>query len=203
MRLLLDGRLTRQGTVDPHPLDDCVRCSGTCLLHCHDQYAAVTCPDCGHWFVRHGFPPGGLADRSADDVADVLDARCRTAHRLGNAGVCPLCSGRMTRKLGPDDQFGHAAAVAYECTRCDCAFDSTVGAAFVGHPAVVAFHRRHGVDWHARLWELEFAYDPNALSVLERGPTSVAWGVEYDDERLVLKVDSDARVVESRHEPRG
>lgn len=105
----------------------------------------------------------------------------------------------MDRTLGPDNQFGHPGAVAYECERCDCAFDSTVGAALAEHPVVVAFRHKHEVAVGAhRLWELEFAYDPKALAVVERGPARVELTMRYDDEYLCIEVDSDGTVIESR-----
>lgn len=199
VRTLRAGTVTAAGELDPAALEaDCVRCGGRLELRYRDQFAAVVCVDCGRWFVRYVFPPGALAGRTTTEVAAVLDQRCRTIRRLGNAGVCQLCNGPMTRRLDDDDCFGHPSTVRYECERCRCAIDSTVGAALVSHPAVVAIHHGAGVDLRERrLWELRFAFDPDRLSVLEPGPRRVALTVPAGD-GLRLEVDASATVVDIR-----
>lgn len=207
VRVLRAGTVTSAGELDPVALDaDCVRCDGRPELRYRDQFALVGCPECGHWFVRYVFPPGALADRSADEVAAALDQRCRSLRRLGNAGVCELCSGPMTRRLAPDECFGHAANVVYECERCGCQFHSTVGAALADHPAVVALHHDHGVDLRERrLWGLGFAFDSDRLAVVESDPRTVALTVPVpvpvdggESEVLELRVDADATVAGDR-----
>ncbi len=109
-----------------------------------------------------------------------------------------MCSGKMGRRLVSDDEFGHAVNLEYTCERCLCRFNSTLGAAFVSHPAVVGFCFRHGVNLREkRLWELDFALDPDAVGILERGASRVVLEIELEDDVLELEVDEngDARDV--------
>jgi hypothetical protein len=197
VRLLYSGEVTDTGMLEPHDLPgDCVRCQGSVQLRYDDGFALVYCTDCTHWFVRYVFAPGALEDRSIDEIATVLDERCRMIRRFGNRGICPMCNASMTSELTDGDCFGHDVAVEYRCERCGCQFDSTVGAATVSHPAIVAFCHEHGIDVRERrLWELDFAFDPAALTVLRTRPWRVSLGIEYGSERLTLELDEDLGVV--------
>lgn len=201
IRLLRSGALTADADPDPMALaDDCVRCGGGLELRYDDGFARVVCPDCGRWFVRFRFPAGGFAGRDADGVAAAFDARCRAARRLGNRGVCPLCSGPMDRRLvtGSSDCFGHPANLRYACGRCGCGFNSTVGAALADHTAVVSFLDDHGIDPGDRpLWALPFAFDPDCVGFQRADPPGAILTLHEDAERLRVVVGLDGAVIDT------
>lgn len=199
VRLVRAGRLTDDGHLLESAVGDCLRCGGELVLaYDPSQFGVVACRDCRRWFVRWLLPPGALAGRDASGIATVLDERCRSARRLGNAGVCPLCTGPMSANLTQDDQFDHPAALSYACESCACEFDSTVGAALVGHPAVVAFHHDHGIDVTDRpLWELPVAFDPDLVSVLDSGPPRVELARTLAGDRLRCIVGEDGTVIQT------
>lgn len=173
----------------------CVRCGGEVVLAYGDQFGTVACRDCGHWFVRTLLPPAAVATADPERVATVLDHRARGLRRAGNRGVCPLCGGVMVRELATEpDHFGHGVHVTYDCERCDARFGSTVGAAHVGHPDVVAFARDHGVPVAERpLWTLAFAFDPVAVALVDDAPRAEL-RVSADDATLSLTVGTDGGV---------
>ena len=108
----------------------------------------------------------------------------------------------MTRQLTDGTRHEHPAGLAYRCGRCACRFDSTVAAAVLSHPAVVAFHHDHGVDVGARpLWRLPFAFAPEAVAVVERGPSRVVLTWRLGAERLRCAVTEAGEVDEATVEP--
>jgi len=173
-----------------------VRCGGSLVLGYDDQFGVVACEDCECWFVRYLLSPGGVEQRTPDGVARILDHRCRELRRACNRGVCQVCAGTVERHLVADpDRYGHPLHVVYECDRCKCLFTSTVGAAHVAHPAVVAFSRNHGLGVVERpLWTLGFAFDPEALSVLDTDEPRAELTVAADDATLALTVGRDGGV---------
>lgn len=203
LRILRAGTVTDRGDLRPVTLDDdCVRCGGDPELRYSDGFALVGCPDCERWFVRYRFPPGGLEHRSPGEIAAALDARCRSTRRLGNAGVCDPCNGRMDRRLRPGspDGLDHPATVRYECRDCDRFFDSTVGAAVLAHPAVVAFRYDHGIA-ERPLWALDVAFDPGMVSEVRDDPPGATLTVPGEGERLRVEVDDRGRVTDTFREP--
>lgn len=184
-----------------HDVDgDCVRCGGDLRLGYDDRSAAVACRDCDAWFVRYLVSPGGIADRDPAGVQTLLDHRCRALRRAGNRGVCHLCAGVADRRLvagtGP---YGHPAHVAYDCDRCKVSFTSTLGAAHAAHPELVAFATDHGIDVTRPLWELAFAFDADAVEVLDADEPRATLALAADGDSVELTVGAGGGVVAVDH----
>lgn len=196
-RVMHRGTLTADPTTRTVSLpEDCVRCAGGLVLSYAEQFGTVTCEDCGRWFVRYLLPPGTTASSDADDLPAKLDTRCRELRHAGNRGVCSLCTGEMAARLVPEsEQYGHPGHVHYDCANCECEFTSTVGAAHAEHAAITAFCYEHGEDPAATpLWALDFAFDPECLSVTEDPEPRAELAIERAADELVVSVGPDAGV---------
>lgn len=200
--VLRAGRFAEFPSSTEYPLDDaCVRCGGSLVLGYDDQFGVVACRDCERWFVRYMLSPGGLDGRSDREVVDLLDHRARELRRAGNRGVCHVCAAPIERHLVADPQrYGHPVHVAYDCDRCRCTFTSTVGAAHVAHPDVVAFGQEHGLDVTDRpLWTLPFAFRVDCIegrSAGDDGELQATVQIAGDGESLELTVGAGGRVTD-------
>lgn len=194
-------------TVGPVELDaTCPSCGSPLTFDYADHNGSVRCPDCGTSVLDYAFDPGGVAERTPDEVVDAFDRRTRHFWRFALSGVCVVCAGRVEGdlRLNPnetldDDHYlaDHPAVISLSCRRCSFYSHLPVGVTLLSHPAVPGVLYDHGVDVRERpLWELDFVVDPSNVAVREADPPSVAITVRAGRETLWVRVD-DALTVRS------
>lgn len=220
---ILAGTYTESGEADPtafeHP---CPECGGVVVATYEDERMRVACEDCDEKFSAAGVPPGVLDGFDPEELPERFDHYMHAIVDDARRGICVSCTGRMVPEVVVDSASapnrGVADAdfplVAYRCERCPEIVTTSLGAALLDHPAVVAFHWDHGIDLRERpTWTLPWMHDDYA-TVESEEPVRVRVVVELGDDeakaanedegtsetdgdRLELVVDERANVIET------
>ncbi|WP_323674619.1 ArsR family transcriptional regulator [Halorubellus sp. PRR65] len=200
VRAVLAGEFTHDPEWEAFEIDgECVACGSTLVAAYADETIAVSCPECGHAHGEYPFPPGGLTDRSREEVMAAFDQRVRHLHCLAADGVCPECNGKMESEVerGGDCCLGADLRVEHECAQCGHSLCSAVGLVLLDQSDVVTFHREHGVDLNGTpYWQLPWCVSDHHTTVEREDPLRVAVDVPLDGETLHVAMDADLQVVD-------
>jgi hypothetical protein len=210
MGAVLAGTYTEYGSADPVAVGTpCPACGGVVEATYEDERAAVACTDCGESFSSSSLPPGTLEGYDPADYPDLFERWTGSLMGVIRRGFCIACHGRVDPRLAlregePDgngerdgDGSGDDLTVRYDCRRCPERATSSLGAALLDHPTVVAFHWEHGIDVReANSWELPWLHDDHAV-VTGEDPLRVECTATLGDESLTLTVDEELEVIET------
>jgi DNA-binding transcriptional ArsR family regulator len=199
VRAVISGSFNEHPHVDPFEVEgSCAWCEGPLEAHYEDEMLAVVCRDCERTHGDYAFPPGGLNDRTDEEVASAFDQRVRHLHCLAADGVCPECSGRMVTELAEDGDccLGDGLRADHVCRQCEHTLCSTVGLSLLDKSPVVAFYADHGVDLSSRpYWTLPWCVRDDRTEVLSRDPWRLAVTVERGGESLTVELDGSLRIL--------
>ena len=177
VRAVLAGEFNETPTVEPFEVQgSCADCGGDLFATYADEMLSIECVDCGSLHGHYSFPPGGLADRTREEVARAFDQRVRHLHCLAADGVCPECGGPMSTRIRRDDAspLDLDVYVDHTCGRCDHHLFSSVGLSLLDQSDVVTAHRAHGVDLNSRpYWTLQWCVSDDHTEVLSADPWRV------------------------------
>ncbi|MFB6118907.1 winged helix-turn-helix domain-containing protein [Halosegnis sp.] len=209
---VLSGTLNQDPRLRPFEVTgECVDCGASLVAGYEDEQVRVRCGECGRGHGSYAFPPGGLADRTREELMDAFNQRARHLSCLSADGVCPECSGRMETHLfdtrdDPDADLD--VRVEHECQRCHHTIHSSVGLVLLDDAEVVSFYRDHGIDLNAvPYWTLEWCVTDEHTTVEQVGGDGPgdAWRitvtVPLEDERLVVALDDDLDVLDATRRP--
>jgi len=85
-------------------------------------------------------PPGGLDDRTTDELLQAFHHYVRHHYCLAADGVCPECTGAVETTLVRDpDEEDLDVAVEHVCQRCNYRLRSTVGVTLLDHAETLLF----------------------------------------------------------------
>ncbi len=192
VRAVLAGSFNEQPTRGPFEVPgDCVECGAGLVAEYVDETLSIQCVECGLFHGEYPFPPGGLADRTDEEIAMAFDQRVRHLHCLAADGVCPECNGRMTTELVRDDGdlLGLEVRVDHVCQRCDHRLHSSVGLGLLDQSDVVTAHRAHGIELGTRpYWTLPWCVTDEHTTVLSEDP----WRIEVRLPLAELAADTEA-----------
>lgn len=177
-------------------------------LFCDNRYEAryendlfqLCCPDHGQ-IVGLPLPPTVVADADIETLVDIADTAARSEFEFVRAGVCGECWGPVEVAIDrPDPPEAvddiDMLAVRYTCTVCAHGVSLPLRYVVGDHPAVVSFHRDHGIDLPktiVRELDRHLAVVDADLGGGDPPGATVTFGVDGD--RLTVTVDADARVV--------
>lgn len=203
---VLSGTLNQDPQLQPFEVDgECVDCGSSLVAHYEDEQVRIRCADCSRNHGGYSFPPGGLEDRTREELMDAFNQRARHLSCLSADGVCPECSGRMETHLSEaseENGFDLDVRVEHECQRCHHTIYSSVGLVLLDDAEVVSFYRDHGVDLNTvPYWTLEWCVTDEYTTVEQAGDEDGAWRitvvVPVDDEALVVSLDGDLDVLDA------
>ncbi|MDJ1432195.1 helix-turn-helix domain-containing protein [Halostagnicola sp. A-GB9-2] len=203
VRSVIAGSFTETPTIEPFPVQGgCVTCGGPLQAEYVDEQLAIECTDCGQRHGEYSFPPGGLNDRTLEEVAEAFDQRVRHLHCLAADGVCPECNGRTESTIVEDADgeccLGAGVRVDHDCQQCGHSLCSAVGLQLLDHSAVVSFHRERGVSLDERpYWTLPWCVSDQQTTVLERDPYRLEVDIPLAEDRLRITLDDDLDVLET------
>ncbi|RBI63312.1 ArsR family transcriptional regulator [halophilic archaeon] len=199
VRAVLAGSFNERPQVKPIELSEtCVDCGAPLRADYRDEMLGIECPDCGKPHGRYPFPPGGLNDRTDDEVMDAFNQRVRHLHCLAADGVCPECNGKMGTTITRDteDLLGLEVRVDHRCQQCHHQLYSAVGLSLLDQSEVVTFHRDHGIDLCTKpYWGLAWCVSDEYTTVLSTDPWKIRVTIPLDDEELRVTLDGDLAVL--------
>ncbi|RKD95881.1 winged helix-turn-helix domain-containing protein [Halopiger aswanensis] len=203
VRSVIAGSFTEDPSIEPFPVaGECYACGGDLEASYADERLAIDCTDCGHGHGEYAFPPGGLNDRTREEVAAAFDQRVKHLHCLAADGVCPECNGRMRSRIveeSGDCCLGVGLRVDHECAQCDYTLCSAVGLRLLDHPAVVGFHRDRGVSLAERpYWTLPWCVSDEYTTLTERDPLRLEVRISLAGDELRVTLDENLDVLETR-----
>ncbi|WP_207591414.1 DUF7351 domain-containing protein [Halomontanus rarus] len=201
VRSVIAGSFNEHPTFEPFAVEgSCFACNGALEARYDDERLTIVCTDCGEAHGEYSFPPGGLNDRTAEEIADAFDQRVRHLHCLAADGVCPECSGRMETEIVDEGEccLGVRVRVDHECAQCGHTLCSAAGLRLLDHSAVVSFHRERGVPLDERsYWTLPWCVSDEYTQVLERDPWRLEVRMPVDGDELRVTLDGDLSVLET------
>lgn len=202
IRALFAGSFTEDPILDPFRVrGGCVSCGGPLEASYEDEQMAITCADCGHGHGEYGFPPGGLRDRSLEEVTEAFDNRVRHLHCLAADGVCPECSGRMDTEINFEEErccLGVKTVVNHVCERCGHTLCSAPGLRLLDHSEVVSFHRDRGVHLDERpYWTLPWCVSEHYTEIIEEEPIVLTVRIPLGEEVLNVTLDDSLTVLDT------
>lgn len=204
VRAILAGSFNEHPVMEPFAVEGtCAACDGSLRARYEDEMLAIDCTDCGKNHGNYPFPPGGLNDRTREEILDAFNQRVRHLHCLAADGVCPECNGRMTTAVTPDaeEYLGLEVRVDHECEQCHHRLYSAVGLTLLDQSDVVTFYRDHGVDLCTRAyWDLAWCVGDEHTAVLSEDPWRIRVEIPLDDEVLRVALDGDLDVLELERE---
>jgi DNA-binding transcriptional ArsR family regulator len=207
IRSVLAGTLNQNPELDPFDVTgECVDCGGGLQAEYRDEHLRIACSECGRPHGAYEFPPGGLEDRTREEILAAFNQRARHLACLSKDGVCPECNGRMVttvERANGDERLGLDVKVDYECQRCHLHTASSVGLALLDDAEVVSFYRDHGVDLNeVPYWTLEWCVTDRHTTVESEEPWRLRVEVSLDKETLLARLDGDLAVVDTERRPR-
>lgn len=172
---------------------DCIECGTALTFVYRDHVARVSCSDCERVWLEYPFDPGGVVERSVEEVATAFDRRTRYIWGLAVTGVCPVCAGDVRRRFLTDvpqeDHYAadHPVVVHLDCNRCSFFSYVPVGGAVLDRPAVVSFFAEHGRRLRETpIWTLPFVVDSGPVERRSRDPWRVRITVAAGDDAIRL-----------------
>jgi DNA-binding transcriptional ArsR family regulator len=202
IRAIRTGTFTRHPNLEPFEVEGaCTRCGGKLQAEYGDEQLAIRCSDCGKEHGKYPFPPGGLADRTPEEIAGAFDERVRHLHCLAADGVCPVCSGRMHTEITRDDPCCLDVSLRAEhlCEQCHHELCSPVGLVLLDEAAVVAYYDDHGIDLSQRpYWTLPWCVDDDYATVENTDPWEISVRIPLGPDELLVVLDGDLTIQETR-----
>ena len=200
IRAVKAGTFTRRPSVEPFAVRGaCTRCGGGLEARYGDEQLAIDCVDCEKAHGEYAFPPGGLVDRSPEEIATAFDERVRHLHCLAADGVCPSCAGRVHTEITREGEccLDVSLRADHVCQQCRHDLCSPVGLVLLDESVVTSFYADHGVDLADRpYWTLPWCVDDEYYTVLRTDPWRVAVEIPLGEERLRVVLDEGLEVRE-------
>ncbi|WP_252700369.1 winged helix-turn-helix domain-containing protein [Natronosalvus vescus] len=200
---VIAGSFNEHPRLDPFPVQGgCVTCGGPLQGVYSDERLAIECTDCGQRHGEYSFPPGGLNDRTHEEVTEAFDNRVRHLHCLAADGVCPECSGRMETHIVEEGEegccLGVDVRVDHECVQCGHTLCSAAGLRLLDHSEVVSFHRERGVSLDERpYWTLPWCVSDEYTRIVGRDPYRLEVRMPVGGDVMRVRLDSDLDVLET------
>jgi hypothetical protein len=204
VRAVLAGSFTEHPQLEPFRTGDgCTRCGEPLVASYDEEMLALDCPECGRAHGEYSFPPGGLNDRTNEEILEAFDQRVRHLHCLAKDGVCPECSGRMNTTISREGEccLGVGLRADHVCEQCSHSLCSAIGLSLLDRSPVVAFHRDHGIDLGATpYWQLDWCVSDDHTTVRSTDPWGLEIVIDLNDERLHATLDGDLSLVDTYRE---
>lgn len=206
---ILSGGFTYSFAGDAVPTDArCLNCDGEVELVFEADRLYRRCRSCGRRFRNALVPPGILEGRPMEAVPATLDRWIKRMLAAAEVGFCHVCDGDLERTVRPVDaaatpdwlsELSIEVVVHVECGNCGYDHYLLACIAVLTRPAVVGFHREHGVDvWETPFWDLDWLR-AGAAEVVGREPLRFAVPMSLDGETFAPTFDADLTPVERPH----
>jgi hypothetical protein len=201
VRAILAGSFTEHPQLGPFAVGDgCTRCGEGLLASYAEETLAIDCPACGRGHGEYPFPPGGLRDRTDEEILLAFDQRVRHLHCLAKDGVCPECSGRMRTTISREGEccLGVGLRADHVCAQCHHALCSAIGLSLLDQSETIAFYRDHGIDLGTTpYWRLGWCVSDDFTDVRSADPWRLDVTVALGGDRLETTLDGDLNLIDA------
>jgi hypothetical protein len=201
VRAILAGSFTQHPQFGPFEISDgCTRCGEDLVASYTDETLAIDCHACGRGHGQYPFPPGGLRNRTNEEILAAFDQRVRHLHCLAKDGVCPECGGRMHTIISREGEccLGVGLRADHICEQCSHSLCSAIGLSLLDQSQVVAFYRDHGLDLGATpYWQLEWCVSDDYTVVRSTDPWRLVVTISLGDNSLRATLDGDLNLIET------
>ena len=204
VQAILAGSFTEHPEREVEIEDECTKCGTVLVARYRDEMIAMECPTCGQGHGEYPFPPGGLHDRTDEEILEAFNQRVRHLHCLAKDGVCSECNGKMETIIewGEPCCIGAELRANHVCMQCGHELCSAVGLGLLDHSTVVTVDGDHGIPLsRTPYWQLEWCVDDDPVTVLSEDPWRLQVDIEVDEDRLEVVVDGDLTVLETERAP--
>ncbi|XVH32322.1 ArsR/SmtB family transcription factor [Haloferacaceae archaeon DSL9] len=200
VRAVFAGSFTDRETLDPFPAGGrCYDpdCGGALEAWYADEFLTIACADCDTVHVNFSFPPGGLDDRSPEELLKAFHHHVRHHYCLAADGVCPECMGRVESTVSTDTDYAPLdVQVTHACVRCRNRLHGSVGLNLLDNGDVLTFHAARGVDLSTRpFWTLPWCVSDVTTTVRSTEPLEVRLDIPCGDESMCVVVDEELTVL--------
>ncbi len=200
VQAILAGSFTEHPTREIAIDDPCTQCGTTLEARYEDEMIAIECPNCGQGHGEYPFPPGGLHDRTDEEILEAFNQRVRHLHCLAKDGVCSECNGKMETIIdrGEECCIGAELRATHVCQQCGHELCSAVGLGLLDQSEVVTFYGDHGIGLSTTpYWHLDWCVDDEPVSVVQENPWRLQVDIEVEEDTLEVVVDGDLNVLET------
>jgi hypothetical protein len=201
VRAILAGSFTEHPQFGPFEIGDgCTQCGESLVASYAEETLAIDCPACGRGHGKYPFPPGGLQDRTDEEILTAFDQRVRHLHCLAKDGVCPECSGRMHTTISQEGEccLGVGLRADHDCEQCSYSLCSAIGLSLLDQSEAVAFYRDHGIDLGTTpYWQLEWCVSDDHTVVRSTEPWRLDVTITLGDDSLQATLNGDLNLVDA------
>ena len=199
---IFSGEFNRSSPLGTFPLDsDCANCRTQLEATYEEERVKICCPKCDELDTGFGFPPGGVEDRSPEELTTVFDRWLRSLFALIIDEICYNCAGNLTSGLTDDSEYLHPdepVCIEYVCDRCTDSSTLSVSSFLYLLPEVGRFYHDHGIDlqtvdmWNAR------SFVDSTITVSSKDPWQIEATLSLEDGQLSIVVGDDLTIATTR-----
>lgn len=199
VRSVFAGTFNERAHLDPFETEGtCYDCGGPLRAWYAEEYLTIECADCGATHVRYSFPPGGLDDRTPEELLQAFHHHVRHHYCLAADGVCPECMGQVESRLTEEpERDGLDVGVTHVCQRCRNTLTSAVGLNLLDNAQVLSFHAQRGVDLSTEpFWTFDWTISDERTTVLSADPLTVRIDIPCEGDVISVTIDETLTVLD-------
>ncbi|WP_122090919.1 ArsR/SmtB family transcription factor [Halalkalicoccus subterraneus] len=178
----------------------CHTCEGNLHGWYVDEVLTVACVDCSTVLVSYPFPPGGLEERTSEELLQAFHHYVRHHYCMAADGVCPECTGTVETELvnESDENSNFDLIVEHSCQRCGYSLQSSVGVNLLDNAEVLLFHSQRGIDLSTEpFWHFEWCVSNTRTTILSDDPLQIRVDIPCAGDELRVVLDETLSVTET------
>jgi hypothetical protein len=195
------GTLTDHAQLDSFPVaGSCHTCDGALHGWYVDEVLSIACVDCTTVLVRYPFPPGGIDERTPEELLQAFHHYVRHHYCMAADGVCPECTGPVETEPvhEPAENGDFDVTVEHTCQRCGYELQSSVGVNLLDNAEVLLFHSERGIDLSTEpFWHFEWCVSDTHTEVLSEEPLRLRIDIPCAGDELRVVLDETLSVIET------
>ncbi|WP_336338432.1 DUF7351 domain-containing protein [Haloarcula brevis] len=195
------GTLTDHAQLGFFPVaGSCHTCGGDLHGWYVDEVLSIACVDCTTVLVRYPFPPGGIDERTPEELLQAFHHYVRHHYCMAADGVCPECTGPVETEPAyePTDGGDFDVTVEHTCQRCGYELQSSVGVNLLDNAEVLLFHSERGIDLSTEpFWHFEWCVSDAHTEVLDEDPLRLRIDIPCAGDELHVVLDETLSVIET------